>query len=274
MPTLRGDSTDSPTLPRAAPRGRFALEPVANVASVEEIVSPLAQGRRGGHVPRVRRLVAVIAAVLPVLCAATFVAQASAGMPRRCATLRGRRLLATPAVKVVERVGERSGVVYACAPPRGRVRLAGAAYDAIADGEPRDGTGFAYSVDVVADAGSWVAMSFTSTVDFHGRVLVEKVIDARSGRSYRFFETGLPEGPGFEEGPIGGQLERVQLNRVGELAFALITDGRTEIVAVSAGGVQQTLDSAPSAQIPTASLVLAGNTIRWVDGGATRSASL
>lgn len=210
---------------------------------------------------------------LLIYFAATFVPAASASVPLRCASLHGKPLVSNRAVKVVEHRTERRGTVYMCVPPNGRVRVAGSAYDAVAGGEPI--FGFAYTIDILAVAGPWVAISYTSTIDYHGREEIDKTFNAANGKSYRFFETGIPEGEGFEGiAPISGQAEHVQLNRSGQLALALVREGTTEIIGVEANGTQRVLDSAPSTQIPVASITLEGHTVRWVDSGGARSAPL
>ncbi len=174
-------------------------------------------------------------------------------------------LLDSRSVRVLERGTETRGSVYACVPPDGPVRLAGSAYDNTVQHD--------YSIGVIASAGSWVAVSYRSVVDFHGTEVVDKVFDARSGRSYRFFEAGIPEGPGFEETPAEGSWpERVLINRFGELAVALVGQGTTRILAVNANGRSHVLGSGPSAEIPLASLTLHGHVAGWTDAGAPRSA--
>jgi hypothetical protein len=176
-------------------------------------------------------------------------------------------LLSNRAVRVLERDTETRGRVYECVPPDGPVRLAGSAYDNTVQHD--------YSIGVIASAGTWVAVSYRSVVDFHGTELVEKVFDARSGRSYRFFEAGIPEGQGFEEVPAEGDWpERILINRFGELAVALAGPGTTEILAVRSNGRSRVLDNAPAAQIPLASLTLHGHLAAWTDAGAPRSATI
>jgi hypothetical protein len=205
--------------------------------------------------------------LLGMFCAAG----ADAARPARCASLRGKQLVRSRTVKVVERATPARGVVHICVPPHGRVRIAGSAYTAI-PGEPNLPPD--YSIRVLAVSGTWVAIAYRSLVDAHGSEEIDKVSDARSGRSYRFFEAGIPEGPGFEMLETGdGEIERVVLNRFGQLAFALNL-GVTQIYGVEANGAKRLLDSAPKTQIPLASLMIMGHAVRWLDAGVARSAVL
>jgi hypothetical protein len=213
------------------------------------------------------KLTLIVVLSVVSLYAAAHSARADAAPARRCADLRGRRLATDHGVKLVERGGARRASVYACTLPNGRVRLAGVAFDeTIQSG---------YSINVVALAGTWIAMSFRNVVDFHGGEEIDKVCDARSGRTYRYFEAGIPEGPGFEEAPdTSGAVERVRLNRFGQLALALVREGTTEVRGFEPDGARRLLDSARLAQLSPNSLTLQGHTVSWVDAGAARSATL
>jgi hypothetical protein len=202
-----------------------------------------------------------------VACAATFPAAARAAAQPHCHALNGRRLFSNRALEVVERADEGMGLVYACVPPAGRVRLAGYAYDATVAGN--------YSIRIVAVAGSWLALDAMSTIDNHTSEEVGKVFDARSGKAYRYFEAASPEGPGFEDIPSSGDsLGRVLLNRFGQLALALLGEGTNRIVGIEPNGARRTLDTGPQAQLPAASLKLEGRTVRWIDAGVARRATL
>lgn len=175
--------------------------------------------------------------------------------------------MSSPALKVVEHADEGKGLLYACVPPNGRVRLAGYAYDATIGG--------IYSIRIVAVAGSWVALDAMSTIDYHTSEEVAKVFDARSGRAYRYFQAAFPEGPGFEDIPSSGaSVGRVLLNRFGQLALALLEEGKSQIVGIEPNGVRRTLDSGPQAQLPAASLKLEGHTVQWIDADVARRATL
>ncbi len=186
---------------------------------------------------------------------------------RRCATLAGRRLLSTRAVKVVEqRAGESGAYVFTCVPREGQVHLAGSAHDATVSG--------LYSISVIAHAGSWIALDFVSRVDPDSSEEIEKVCDARSGRSYRFFEAGVLEVPGFESREGESTIERLALNRFGQLALVLSQGAAVRIVAYGPSGVSRTLDTGSPAQIPPSSMKLDGHTVSWTDAGVARSATL
>jgi hypothetical protein len=200
-------------------------------------------------------------------CAATLPAAARAAPQQHCRALKGRRLLSSRALEVVERSDEGKGLVYACVPPAGRVRLAGYAYDATIAGN--------YSIRIAAVAGSWLALDAMSTIDPHTSEEVGKVFDASSGRAYRYFQAASPEGPGFEDIPSSGDsVGRVLLNRFGQLALALLGEGTSRIVGIEPSGARRSLDTGPQAQLPAASLRLEGHTVRWIDAGVARRAKL
>ncbi len=202
-----------------------------------------------------------------VLAGALALSAPAAAAHRRCATIAGRRLLSTRAAKVVEQpVGESGAYVFTCVPRNGQVHLAGSAHDATGSG--------LYSISVIAHAGSWMALDFVSRVDPDSSEEIEKVCDARSGRSYRFFEAGVLEVPGFEPREGQSAIERLALNRFGELALALSDGAAVRIIAYGSSGVSRTLDAGSPAQIPASSMKLDGQTVSWTDAGVARSATL
>ncbi len=183
-----------------------------------------------------------------------------------CATLRGKRLLSSHTIELVEHTEEARGVVYACVRPRGRVHLLGVASD--------DTSSSAYEVTVLAHAGMWLALDFRNQIGSHTFEEIGKVCQAASGRCYRFFAEGFPE-PSLEaEVPqMRFSLQRVVLNKFGQLALALTNYDTVQIVGFGSGGARRLLDSGPQAQIPPASLRLEGHTVRWLDAGAPRGAA-
>jgi hypothetical protein len=221
---------------------------------------------RGARAPRVS--LTVLAAV--GACAfAAFVSSSSLeaqASSRTCSSLRGKRLLSSPAIKLVEQTDEARGVVYSCARPRGRVHLLGMASD--------DTSSSAYGVTVLALAGSWVALDFRNQIGSHTFEEIGKACQAVSGRCYRFFAEGFPE-PSLEaEVPqLRFSLQRVVLNSFGQLALALANYDTVQIIGFRSGGARRLLDSGPQAQLPPASLQLEGHTVHWLDAGAPRSAA-
>lgn len=95
-----------------------------------------------------------------------------------------------------------------------------------------------------------------------------------SGSSGGFFAEGFPE-PSLEaEVPqLRFSLQRVVINKFGQLALAVANYDTVQIIGFGSGGAQRLLDSGPQAQIPSASLRLEGHTVHWLDAGAPRSAS-
>jgi hypothetical protein len=208
---------------------------------------------------------ATVAACAFVACTSVRAIGAQASS-RTCATLKGKRLLRSHAIKLVEHTEEARGAVYACVPPHGRVHLLGVASD--------DTSSSAYGVTVLGLAGMWLALDFRNQVGSHTFEEIGKVCQAASGRCYRFFAEGFPE-PSLEaEVPqLRYSLERVVINKLGQLAVALANYDTVQIVGFGSHGARRLLDSGPQAQIPSASLRLEGHTVRWLDGGAPRSAS-
>lgn len=213
------------------------------------------------------RTPALLLASLALIGAGLFAQAAGAVSRQSCANLKGKRLARSRTIKVVEQRSSDIGVVYACVPPNGRVRRAGIASDALHE--------WNYSVAVLAVAGSWVALEFTSMVDPISDEHVSKVFDAARGKSYRFSEGGQLLEP-MEEDPYAEGDERVLLNSFGQLA--LVVDGGVpsarKIVGIESSGRRRVLDSGPPAQIPSASLTLTGHTVQWVDAGSIRTAIL
>ncbi len=211
-----------------------------------------------------RPLIAIAACGL-VACALVCAVGAQASS-QTCATLRGKRLLSSRALKVVEHTEEARGAVYSCLRPHGRVHLLGVASD--------DTSSSAYQVQVLGLAGMWLALDFRNQIGSHTFEEIGKACQAASGRCYRFFAEGFPE-PSLEaEVPqLRFSLQRVVINRFGQLALALANYDSVQIVGFGSGGARRLLDSGPQALIPPASLRLEGHTVRWLDGGAPRSAA-
>jgi hypothetical protein len=220
----------------------------------------------GARAPCVRLIaLAAVGACVFVACTSVCAIGAQASS-QTCATLRGKRLLRSDAIKVVEHTEAARGVVYSCGPPRGRVRRLGVASD--------DTFSSAYQVTVLALAGPWVALGFRNQIGFHTFEEIGKACQAASGRCYRFFAEGFPE-PSLEaEVPqLRFSLQRVVINEFGQLALALANYDTVQILGFSSGGVRLLLDSGPQAQIPSASLRFEGHTVRWLDAGEPRSAA-
>jgi hypothetical protein len=144
------------------------------------------------------------------------------------------------------------------------VHLAGWAFD-----ETRVGS---YSVKVLGWAGSWAAIQFESTVDFHGGEVVDKMCNARNGHCYYFFHRftyGMPE---LEEGVEQSELEGIVVNSFGQMLLAETGKGGTRVIGVGSDGSKSTLDSAPEGTIQLSSLKLVGHEASWIDGGVVKRA--
>lgn len=135
-----------------------------------------------------RRDRVALAAVATIPLASTWLSthasSAVAGGQPFCDPFKGKSLLRSRTLRVIARTrGERREYAFICVPPRGRVRLAGWAFDEI--------VGANYLVKVLTSAGSWAAIEFASQVDFHGGEAVGKTCNARSGRCYPFSRRSL-----------------------------------------------------------------------------------
>ncbi len=193
---------------------------------------------------------------------------AAAAHGARCNAFKGRRLVRSRSVTVIARAeSERRDYAFICVPPRGRVHLAGWAFD--------ETVSALYSVRVLGAAGSWVAIVFGSQVDPHGGEEVGKTCNARTGRCYRFFHAFTYGGQEFEEAAAEQPaLGAVAVNAFGETLLAETVRGTAYVIAVHTDGSTSQLDSAPEASIPSSSLRLAGREASWSDAGTTKSARI
>jgi hypothetical protein len=215
----------------------------------------------------VKRTALVLALAAATLTAwASVYAGAAQGRSPTCAKLRGKRLLNSHAVKLVEHAEEGQGSVYACVPPRGRVHRLGYATDA--------SHGESYEVTLRGVAGTWLLLDFRNQTDPHTYEEIDKACDATSGRCYRAWVESYPE-PALEaEVPVMRlSPQRILINQFGQVAEALANYNETQIVAFGSGGALSVLDTGPSAQLPPASLQLEGHTVRWLHGGVPRHAA-
>jgi hypothetical protein len=223
-----------------------------------------------GALPTIRRRPKAGALILPVLLLASAVCAtaSSAATPHRpaCGALRGKRLSAGPSIKLIEHADEAHAAVYACLPPHGRVHLLGVAHDETIASN--------YDVTVSGVAATWLALLFRNQIDPHTYEDIGKACNVASGHCYRFFAEGFPE-PSLEaEIPqLRFSLLRVVIGAAGNSATAIADYNTTQIAGFGPGGAERLLDSAPSADIPSASLQIAGGLVHWTDGGAPRSAA-
>jgi hypothetical protein len=218
-------------------------------------------------VSRRARAAAVAVAVLLVTVAwvTPQVPSAAARATPRCGAYKGKRLLRSRSLTVIVRAQEQQReYAFICVPPRGPVHLAGWAFD-----ETHVGS---YSVKVLGSAGSWAAIQFESTVDFHGGEVVDKMCNARNGHCYYFFHRftyGMPE---LEEGVEQSELEGIVVNSFGQMLLAETGKGATRVIGVGSDGSKSTLDSAPEGTIQLSSLKLVGHEASWIDGGVVKRA--
>jgi hypothetical protein len=161
--------------------------------------------------------------------------------------------------------GERREYAFICVPPRGRVHVAGRAFDETIAG--------LYSVKVLGSAGSWVAIQFGSQVDFHGGEEVGKMCNAGNGRCYHFFHAFTYGGQEFEEAAAAQPvLAAVAINTIGQMLLAETLKGMTRVIGVGSDGLESVLDSSPEASVPPSSLKLVGHEASWIDDGMLKRA--
>jgi hypothetical protein len=220
---------------------------------------------------RASRVKRVALAVVLVACSLTagasvYAAGAAEARSPTCAKLRGKRLLSSHTIKLVEHAEEGRGTVLACAPPRGRVHTLGYATDA--------SHGELYEVTLRGVAGTWLLLDFRNQTGPHDYEEIDKACDAASGRCYRAWVEAYPE-PALEaEVPVMRlSPQRILINQFGQVAEALANYNETQIVAFGSGGALSVLDSGPLALIPSDSLQLEGHTVRWLHAGVPRSAA-
>ncbi len=197
-----------------------------------------------------------------LICAGALAPDASARPGLSCSNLKGKRVVSTRRVRVVVQRSESKGVAYVCAPPNGRVRIAGQTSGLT--------SGFEFAVSVATTAGSWVALHFDSAQGVAGEE-VGKAFNASNGKSYRYWyyltsPTAKPEEVRF--------LDRVLLDPFGDVALAEHQGDTERIVAFAPNGKRHVLDSGARARIPSGSLTLSGRKVQWLDGGVTRRASV
>jgi hypothetical protein len=213
-----------------------------------------------------------LAAVATILLASTWLSthapSAAAGGPPHCNAFKGKSLLRSRTLRVIARTrGERREYAFICVPPRGRVRLAGWAFDETVSAN--------YSVKVLSSAGTWAAIEFVSQVDFHGGEEVDKMCNARNGRCYPFFHAFTYGGQEFQEAAVAQPaLEAVAVNRFGQMLLAETLGGTTYVRGVRSNGSTSTLDSATEASIPPSSLKLVGHEASWTHDGTVRRATI
>jgi hypothetical protein len=214
-----------------------------------------------------RTALACAACLAPIALAAP--AQGAPSRARQhssCATLKG-HVKRKGEVRIAEQGNEAKAFAHVCLAPRGRVWTAGTAFSS----PPGSG----YAIDVAAQAGDWVALEFFNGLGIAGES-IDKLVNAASGKSFRYWSASIGPGVAGEEVP---HVERTLLNASGQLAFSVLVEEagkpkRTEVFGVEASGRRKLLDSGMPSVVSATSLALSGSTVRWLDAGATRTATL
>ncbi|HEX2015389.1 MAG TPA: hypothetical protein VGN69_01755 [Solirubrobacteraceae bacterium] len=242
------------------------------------------------HSPRLALAVLVAITLLLAACAST-----GAAAQKRCDHLRGTRVLQTAQIKVVTKhihtifkagntqlVGKQ---YLACVRPRGRVlKLAQSYREYSYPGKVRGQTALDGGlVFLHQSAGVFLEVQTHSgnlTGDFEDNAF--RVVNVRTGFSYVYSrtrsdsKTKRPPRPARVLLNDRGQLAGVYVNtdRNGPSTYSDPRPGHAEIVVFNAHGTRRILDTAPSAQIPSASLRLSGSTVSWSHAGMTRMATI
>lgn len=225
---------------------------------------------------RLASAVAALSTALLLLAAAPSGA-ATTSIPKTCAALEGTNLVAGTMIKLVRlnlpsipprgsTLGEEDRTaLFSCALPSGAVRrlaTEGSGFLKGQAGQPVDGG----SLRVGEAAGVLVTVIDTNG-DLTGDTGLEgTVYNAATGRKlYRYANLTNAPGP-----------TRTLLDPSGTLVELLPTEDASivRVIAFSAAGTRQVLDSSPAADIPTSSLALLGTAVSWTDHGAAKSATI
>jgi hypothetical protein len=213
-------------------------------------------------------LALALAAVLPCAIAAV---PAEAAKRSKCQRLKGTDLAPARSVKLVRRANHDDGTdLVGCALPRGRVRTIVSSADYYT-------TTYTYAIRQVAGVFVLVSSSYNSQYAFSESV---GVVDIRNGRSYgvasQCFEiTGSPCGGEPTAAPA------VFITKLGRAVAAIVSSpggpmapSTATIATFDPTGKRRDLDSGPLAEIPVASLALAGTLATWTHAGQPRSADI
>jgi hypothetical protein len=215
----------------------------------------------------------VVAAVMVAVVAAIAQPAAAVAKPSACQRLKGRDLAPARSVKLIARPHPEYGSdLVGCVLPRGPVRkLATIRYGDNDDGK----THFSLDYDIEQVIGRIVVLR-VSDFDSYGGTVTTEVRDLRGGGGYTVASTCIPT---FYTGPCENDTPHLAALRVSLAgrAAAILTGGptgQTLVRAFDSLGRGRTLDGGPGADIPAASLQLAGNVISWTNAGVARSADL
>ena len=116
----------------------------------------------------------------------------------------------------------------------------------------------------------------SSSASQYGSVARTSVASLFTGRSYAVASSCYPLLGGFCATVINTRAPAAFVNRGGQAAAAIVSEGSqtTAIAGFTSRGTKLDLDAGPSSELPSASLRLRGSEVSWTHSGQPRSAHL
>jgi len=214
-----------------------------------------------------------LAALAALLAYGLAAAPAGAATRSKCQRLKGKDLAPAKTVKLVRRANDDDGTdLVGCILPRGRVRT-------LASSEDLFTTIYGYAIRQVAGRIVLLDSTYSSQYAYSRRTYVA---DVRSGRAYAVAHECFGIG-GDDCSSAGGSTAAPAafVTKTGRAVAAIspVVLGppgpRTVTIATfDALGARRDLDSGPAADIPAASLALAGVNAYWTHAGEPRVADI
>jgi hypothetical protein len=234
--------------------------------------------------------------VLPALALAsclvsTAPAGAAAPVVRRCAQAGTKKVLTTPALRVVsvrvDTVSKKNQAhivgrdFYGCAGATGAAHKIGFIYkDYATTGSVKGMTAVDSGLTSFGQTAGTFIITRTRESDLSGNFAERtyRVVDVATGRKYTFFhqlsgeeESHDPAPPVTQRLDDSGRLAAI-LSSPDDEGYADPPVGSSEVVAFSATGKRTVLDVAPIAAIPKASLTLSEGAVGWTNAGKAKTA--
>lgn len=232
--------------------------------------------------------------LIPGLCLLALGASATPAdaAPRRCNALKAKKVVTTPAVRIVsvpvDIVSRKNGSritgrdFLACARPRGTVRKIGFIYkEYFTTGSVKGMSPVSSGLTSFGTTAGTFVITRTREANLSGSYAERtyRVVDVATGRRYSYFHNIMTEEP---PDPEPAPPVTLRLDDTGRLAAILSSPddqgysappvGRTQVVAFTRTGKRTVLDEAPVSAIPKASLTLSDGRIGWTNAGLAKSA--
>jgi hypothetical protein len=217
------------------------------------------------------RRIALALALATLLACTAAVIPADAAKRSKCQRLKGTDLAPAKTVKLVKRPNSDDGTdLLGCALPGGRVRT-------IASSQDYFTTTYTYAIGQVAGPFVLVESAYNSQYAYSDSL---RVTDIRNGRTYgvasQCFEiTGSPCGGEPTAAPVA------VITKLGRAVAAIagwpggpMAPRAVTIATFDPAGKRRDLDTGSEADVPPASLTLAGTLATWTHGGQPRSADI